>query len=121
MKIQHFYKNQIKTIGAQIKLVKPASRKLQSLWSRNLSESPEAEALRKIIYAHPSVESLRHQARYLNLAYALIREKDISKVETNPRTPHDPQVLQKIMDQMAKDFKIQVNAEVVEVANETTN
>lgn len=100
MNLKLFYKNEIKTIAANLKVAKPAARKLESLCARGLKDSDEAKALSETIRSLPYIGAMKIEARYLNLAYSVIRGKDISKVELNPKTPHDPAILQKYLDRM---------------------
>jgi hypothetical protein len=114
MNLRQFYKNQIKATAQAIKVVKPAFRKLQSLNSKNLSDSSEALDLQKVLNDHMFLGSLRDKSRYLNLAYAVIRNKDLSKVETNPKSAHSESWLKKVMEQMETEF----NSQKVEVSHE---
>ena len=106
MNLKTFYKNNIKSIAAQLKEVKPAFRRMQSLNSKGLGLELECTELsKKLLYVN--IPALKTQARYLNLAYAVIRGKDLSKVETNPRIPHDEKVLAKLIEKMGQDFNAQ--------------
>ena len=100
-----FYKEEIKKLALNLKEGKPKSRKLESLSAKGLGDSEEAKALAAFLYPLPSIYQMKHQARYLYLAYATIRGKDLSLVESNPKTPHDPKTLAYIMEKMDKSFK----------------
>lgn len=104
MNLRKFYKQNIKEIAATLKMAKPAFRKLQSLNSRGEGLGAEACEIREKL-KYIDIGSLQYQARYYNLAYALVRGKDISKVETNPRIPHDPEMLTKFMSAREVEFK----------------
>lgn len=104
MTLTKLYKQKIKTLSANLKLAKPASRKLQSCWSKGLADSPEADAARQVLYSFNSIHSMKTEVRYLLLAYAVIRGKDLSKVETNPREAHNPEQLQKTIHKIELEF-----------------
>lgn len=102
--MKQFYKTQIKEVAATLKFAKPASRKLESLWARQLSESAEYQELYpKVVPIN--ISALQRRARLLNLTYALIRGRDISKVETNPKTPVEMKELEIFITKMELDFK----------------
>lgn len=105
MNLRQYYKQQIKKVSAELKTLKPAFRRLQSLNSKGEGLSEVAQNYRSQL-KNVNLDALKHQARYLNLAYALVRGKDIAKVETNPRVAHNPEMLLKFMAEMEKQFLI---------------
>ncbi len=103
--LKTFYKEEIKKLALNLKQAKPKTRKLQSLYSKGLSDSEEGKALAKFLYPLPSIFQMKHEVRYLYLAYAIVRGKDISKVESNPKNPHDAKTLAYTLEKMEKIFK----------------
>lgn len=110
--MKHFYKTQIKEVAATLKFAKPASRKCQSLWARGLGESAEYTELAPKLYKI-NIPVLQRRARLLNLAYALVRGKDMSKVETNPKVPVDMKEIEAFMTKMEQEFLASPKEEVV--------
>lgn len=43
--------------------------------------------------------------RYHYLAYATVRQKDLSLVEPNPKKVHDPEKLKKLLDKITQKFE----------------
>lgn len=110
--MKQFYKSQIKEVAATLKFAKPASRKLESLWARKLSETTEYKDLSSKVN-NINIHALQRKARLLNLTYALIRGKDISKVETNPKVPVEMKELEAFMQKMEQTFHASQKEEVV--------
>ena len=101
--MKQFYKTQIKLVAETLKFAKPASRKLRSLWDRGLTESEEYKSLYPQVPGN--IPALQRRARLLNLAYALVRGKDISKVETNPKVPVEMKEIENFMAKMELEFQ----------------
>lgn len=106
MNLRKFYKQEIKKIASQLKILKPAGRKLSSLYAKGICCTIECGELEKICQNLPPEYILSSRSRYLNLAYAIIRNKDLSKVEKNNKegNQYNPETLDKLLKEMEKSF-----------------
>jgi len=94
-----FYKNQVKTISQIIKDQKKQLIATQKEESKGKSVTPPAWKLQM------DRRPLREKARYLFMAYALVRGRDLSTVERNPDA-HDSEKLKALMEKMEQESQL---------------
>lgn len=105
MNIVFFYKQNLKHLASCYRFAKYSHRRLHRLSSKKENSLYELElkAMQENWAQLP--EYLRHiEIRYLYLAYASIRGKDLNKVEVNPRVPHNSEILTKVINKMDEVF-----------------
>lgn len=98
--LKQLYKNQIKKNAQILKELNPLSRKIQSLNSKRLWQSEEyVKSIERFKELNSGLSRLdrRHETRYLLLAYATIRNKDLTKVEKNYPQGVDLNYLSRLM------------------------
>jgi hypothetical protein len=90
--LKYYYKETIKSLANEIKTSK-ADTKVAQRAGESRASGMQSDMV-----------SQRRRARYLYLAYASIRGRDLSTVERNPRKEHDKVLLDQTIAQVKKAF-----------------
>lgn len=101
--LKQLYKKEIKKNSALLKELNPLSRKLESLSSKRQWDTPEyiklSERRKELTFNHHHWY-IKKETRHLLLGYAMIRNKDLLKVEKNYPNGVDLVFLEKLMKKM---------------------
>lgn len=111
MKLKDYYKQEIKQISAKLKIMKPKLRRQQSLNDRHLAQSDEGLDLYSEL-KNFNLQREKRIARLLNLAYAVIRNKPLEKVEQKSHNPVSKEELDSFVLLMNEEHQKYIQKEV---------